>query len=382
MHWKKQLFNKFLRSFSRKSCKKYYDGVYGDICRDLGVDKNAHVDGEEDWVKRWSDMKIVPNPMYYRLFSRYCGKSVRIVPEDICRMVIEPVLNPERFRRAWDDKNLWDMLFPKGIFPLTTLRCMDGMFYTADYQRLVGFDNKKLYDLLTLSGEGKFFIKPTRDSCSSRGTSSINCENGKWYLGKERCKEVSIEYLIELSGPNFIIQPFLKQHSEIAKFCPTSVNPIRLITYRSVKDDEVHVLKGAMLRIGAAGEENDGAHGNGMFVGINNDGSLKHEAADYLGHVKTVFNDIDFSKDYIIPGYDKAKSAAEEIAKKVLHHRLLAFDVMIGEDGNPIIFEFNIDGFSMWLSQFIGEPAFDDFDEEIIEYCRKKIDDTELVSIY
>ena len=382
MHWKRRIFSNYLRNFSRKSSKKFYDGFYGKICLDTGIDKNAHVEGEEGWIEKWSDMKIAPNPMYYRLFSHYVGKDVRIVPEDICRMIVEPVLNPEKFRRVWDDKNIWNMFWPEGVFPPTVIRCMDGLFYTADYQRLVEFDETKLTNLLSQYGGGKFFVKPTRDSSSSQGTSSINYEGGKWYLGKDRSHVLAIKDIIKVAGHNFIIQPFLRQHADIAKFCPTSVNPIRLITYKSVKDDQVHVLKGAMLRIGLAGEENDGTHGNGKFVGINEDGSLKHIAVDYLGNVCTEFNGIDFRENYVVPGWEKAKAIASEVAQKVLHHRLLAFDVMINEEGEPVVFEFNIQGFSIWLSQFIGEVAFDDFADEIIDYSRRNIDNTDLMFLY
>lgn len=371
------VFCHVLRYAERLRTKLIYDKFYGNIVKDLGI-KNTHVEGEEQWIEKWKNMKIKPNPIYYRLFSRYVGKTANIVPEDICRMIVEPCLNPRDRRRFYNDKNNWDLLFPYSHFPKTVIRCIDGMFYSADYKRIPNFGNPQLTEKLMSWGEQKYFVKPTRDSNSSHGTSSINQENGKWYLGKNRNSEITIEEITATSGENFIIQPFQKQHADIAKFCNTAVNPIRIITYKSVKDDKVHVLKGAMLRIGASGEENDGTHGNGKFVGINLDGTMKHEVVDYLGHVTHEFNGVDFTKDHSIPAYDKAREACAEIAEKVMNHRLLAFDVMIDEKGEPIVFEFNIDGFSIWLSQFVGEPAFDDFAEEIIEYSRRNIDKVQM----
>ena len=363
-----------MRSISYTSCKKYYDKLYTSMLLDLDINPNEKVEGEDEWIKNWDGLKIVPNPIYYRLFRHYCGNKKGICPEDICRQVIEPCLNPQRYRGFYEDKNSWDAIHADSPFPPTTVRCIDGLFYDKDYKRIVGVDDKKFYAILSEAGGGKFFVKPTRDSNSSRGTSSINFDNGKWYLGKERNHDLTINDIIALSGRNFIIQPFQKQHAEMSKFCSTSINPLRIITYKSVTDDKVHVMRGAMIRIGAQGEENDGTHGNGKYVGINQDGTLKHDVLDYLGHVTHEFNGIDFRNDYTIPGWDKACKVVTHIAEQVIHHRLLAFDVMIDEKGEPIVFEYNINSFSIWLPQFVGELSFDEYTDEVIEYCKKNVD--------
>lgn len=169
----------------------------------------------------------------------------------------------------------------------------------------------------------------------------------------------------------------MEQHPDISVFCSTSVNPIRICTYKSVKDDTVHILDGAVLRIGYEGETNDGTHGNGKFVGINRDGTLMHKALDFYGNESETFNGIDFRQNHRVPNYDLACNLAESVAKKVLHHRLLAFDIMIDKTGKPIMLEFNIEAFSMWLAQFVGERAFGDFTDEILEYTRNNLDSVE-----
>ena len=90
---------------------------------------NLKEDGENDWMSKWGKLGMKVNPIYYRLFSRYIGKDINIVPEDICHDVIEAILNPHRFAKYYSDKNVFDKLFPKGYLPKTILRKMGGFYY-------------------------------------------------------------------------------------------------------------------------------------------------------------------------------------------------------------------------------------------------------------
>ena len=361
-----------------KRLERRYDNFYNEVCKKNTINAKKTVEGEKEWMEYWGDLCIHPNPMYYRLFSRYVGKNKMIVPEDICRYAIENVLNPPRFIKTYIDKNVWGMLFSDKIMPPTILRCIDGFYYDKDYTRINLCDTKKLTNIFRLSGFKYFVVKPTRDSNSSHGVFTIKYEKTDYFVNKNGAKHrCTIELLREIEGKNWIIQPFMEQHPDIQRFCTTSVNPIRINTYRSVKDDKVHVLKGGVLRVGFQGETNDGTHGNGKFIGINPDGSLMHEVLDFYGTVTTSFNGIDFRETYKIPNFEGICELAKNVATKVLHHRLLAFDIMLDKNGNPVMLEYNIEAFSMWLPQFVGVAAFGEFTDEIIEYVRNHLNEIE-----
>ena len=53
------------------------------------------------------------------------------------------------------------------------------------------------------------------------------------------------------------------------------------------------------------------------------------------------------------------------------HHHIIALDIMLNEDNNPILIEYNIDAFGLWVFQFTGNTAFGEFSKEIIDYCLK-----------
>ena len=57
------------------------------------------------------------------------------------------------------------------------------------------------------------------------------------------------------------------------------------------------------------------------------------------------------------------------IARQVIHHRLLALDIMIDSLGNPRLIEINVGGFSGWLFQFTTGTVLKEHTDEVIDYC-------------
>ena len=80
----------------------------------------------------------------------------------------------------------------------------------------------------------------------------------------------------------------------MSQFNNTSVNTIRVMTYRSLATNEV-VIPNAILRVGAEGKDVDNAHAGGMFCGISANGVLGKYMCDYLGNKKKSFNGVDYS---------------------------------------------------------------------------------------
>lgn len=347
---------------------------YKKLCKKNGV-PNKKVENESEWTKKWSGLGIKPNPVYYRLFSKYIGNDVNIVPEDICHDVIENILNPMRYAKYYADKNMFDKLLPKGSLPMTILRKMNGFYYSDKYE-LLELDESKFTALLNGSGVNKIIIKPSVDSSSGVGVKLFKkIEYGSW-ISYDKKETLSKDYLDRSYGKDFIIQECVKQFDYISQFNPTSINTLRLTLYRSVKDDSFHVPS-AIIRIGGKGSVVDNAHAGGCYVGILPDGTLDKKVLNQYGTVITEFNNIDFTKEYQIPYWDKVMDFAKEIGKCIPHHRLLALDLMLDENGNPKVIEFNCEYYSMWLFQFTASSAFGDFTDEIIGYCREHLNEVE-----
>lgn len=332
---------------------------------------NKAIEGECQWVDKWSTIGK-PNPVYYRLFSQYIGNNLNIVPEDICRNVIEPILSPLMYVPYYSDKNMFDKLFGSGVLPESILRKMNGFYYGANYDRIILFDNGTLQDILSRIKVSRIVIKPTVNSCSGNGVRLFHNINGVWEDMNSH-EVLTLEYLDNYYDFDFIIQECLEQADWMAYYNSTSVNTLRLSLYRSVKTDEFHVT-GAIIRIGKNGALVDNAHAGGGYCGIHPDGTLCNRVLDQYGVVVTKFNGIDFTLPHKIPNWDTIVEFAKKIGESIPHHRLLALDIMVDKFGDPRLIEFNCEGYSMWLFQFTIGPAFNSFTDEIIEYCKNHMD--------
>ena len=133
------------------------------------------------------------------------------------------------------------------------------------------------------------------------------------------------------------------------------------------------------MRIGGKGSVVDNAHAGGYYVGIHPDGTFCHEVCNQYGEKLTTFNDVDFTKDYHYPNWEEVTDFAKSIGHRILHHRLLALDIVIDKNDKPHLIEFNIEGFSSWLFQYTLAGAFGSYTDEIITYCKEHQNEIEEV---
>lgn len=334
---------------------------------------NYSIEGETEWRKKWSICGFNPSLSQYRVFTHYVGNNIDIVPEDICREFIEPILNPPSTLGFYSDKNIFDRLLPNGYFPATILRRMNGFYYTKDYKQLKIEKDSDLIAILDNSGAKRIIIKPSVEGISGIGVQLyINIESGKW-VKHGSGEQLNLNKLEETHGIDFIVQSAVDQNSYLSQFNPSSINTLRLSLYRSVIDNECHVT-GAIMRIGGKGSVVDNAHAGGCYVGINKDGTFCHEVLDQYGRKRSSFNGIDFTNNFKYPNWENVIEFGKSVGNYIPHHRLLALDIALDKLGTPILLEFNISYYSMWLFQYTIGPAFDVYTDEILDYCKRNSD--------
>ena len=331
----------------------------------LGI-KNRPVRGEDEYVRKWKQLFPFVDRPTYRLYSHYCGQSPDIVPEGISRILIEKVLDPIPYRYAYEDKNIFPMIIGKEHLPETVVARINGsVLLDADNKPVTHFDDiLKKYDRLIL--------KPTTSSSSGKGILLFKKNDDGIFISNKN-DELTIQFLLTF-GSNFVLQKALKQHSGLSKFNPDSINTIRVATYRSFENEKVYLLA-AIIRIGKNGQYVDNAHAGGRFVGVDvENGKLGTYTCDQFGNKSNVWNSIDFSNNnFYIPYWERIVPFCQMIGEKVVHHRLLAMDISVDENGQPKLVEYNLGGFSQWLFEFTGQKPFGIFTDEIIEHCKKHI---------
>lgn len=333
--------------------------------------ENKSIDGEDAYIKLWSQLTARVEPYSYRLFSHYMGKVPHIIPDYIGTEILFYYLNPRRYSDFYEDKNTYSSyVLLENALPKTYLkRIGGGKILHEDSVEGIEIISSPTLCLQNLGVE-MFILKPTVDSCSGEGVMMFKKQNERYVSSKGIL--FSDEFLNEY-GDDYVIQEVIEQHPDLAKFNPTSVNTLRICTYRSVNDESITVT-GAVIRIGKSGEVVDNAHYGGRFVGIDlESGNLLHYAGDQYGNKYEAWNGISFSENHIIPHWPMVKDFAEKIASYNKHSRLLAFDLTVDRFGIPRVIEINVEGFAHWIFQFCGQDVFNGEVQSVIDYCNKKL---------
>ena len=126
------------------------------------------------------------------------------------------------------------------------------------------------------------------------------------------------------------------------------------------------------MRIGQGGNYLDNAHAGGMFIAIDDDGTLHKKAFtefnnQYFEHPdsKIVFD------GYKINLFPKVLESAKRMHRLLPQVGIVNWDFTIDENGNPVLIEANISGGSIWLIQIAhGKGAFGNATIEILEWIK------------
>ena len=325
--------------------------------------KNIPCEGEDAFIAKWRVLDKDVSPLSYRLYSKYIGPQSEIVPPETARLYIEPILNSCEYENFYADKNSFGLFIDPLDMPKTLFRSMGYKLYDGEYNAVTpkNFDN-------CFDSFDKVIVKPAKD-LGGHGIMFFERRNG--ILVNKDNSPLTIQLLEKIYKTDFLIQECFVQGDYIAQFNPTSVNTIRVNTYRDVKTGEIHIL-GAAIRIGAKGAVVDNLTSGGAFVGINNEGQLGPCVYDKFGRSTTIYNDIDFSKStFTIPNFETVKEFAIKISKRLPHMRLFALDIVLDQTNTPKLIEVNSNNFSVKFLQLTKQPAFGKYTDEIIEYCIK-----------
>lgn len=142
-------------------------------------------------------------------------------------------------------------------------------------------------------------------------------------------------YDLLMRKPKSQIEEVIVQHHEIAAFCSTSVNTVRLVTI--TEGEKVHYAYAA-LRMGT-GALIDGAAGGGLFAPVDLEtGTL---CGDGINLDMKIFPEHPVSqkviKGFVIPNWEKVLRLAETAAKRLDGAYLIGWDIAVREEDAVLI---------------------------------------------
>lgn len=144
-------------------------------------------------------------------------------------------------------------------------------------------------------------------------------------------------YYNEIISNDILIEEYVKQHPEIAKFAPNSVNTLRIMTFGYNGESKIIC---SMWRIGNGVADVDNFHQGGMGVIIDPDTGIviSKEAINKDGELfkKHPLTNYEF-EGFKIPNWDKVKQTCLEAALIDEHIHCVGWDVAVTEDGCTFI---------------------------------------------
>jgi len=212
----------------------------------------------------------------------------------------------------------------------------EGCFDPVDSEFL---DDNNLLTWLSKSASSKLFIKPVGGR-GGKGIIIARRVNDNYYVDG---KAVNLDFLSTLKG-RYIVEPGIKQSSYVSSVYSNSVNTLRVITKRSKKSGEIHIIA-ITLRMGCSGREVDNSSQGGLLMGIDIDTGhstngyavYEYGSERFYQHPDTGYNFSGFN----VRNWTEFKRELMSIAKNMKAINLAGWDIAITDDG-PLVIETNV----------------------------------------
>lgn len=288
--------------------------------------------------------------MFADYFSRLNGiHSDRYLSMDVYYFFVIPALNRHDFKDAYLDKNIYSTLFPDVRQPVSIVKNMHGHFYLDGME--ISFE--QAVDAVT-KASGELIVKPTVETC-----------NGEGVIQLQDTSAAAVSALFEHYGINFAVQEKVKQHPEIQRVNPTSLNSMRLYTYRRLDGTYEYLYSFAHLRFGGKGAIKDNVSQGGGTCLIGEDGMVDDRVYRFKRMEVSSLKQETGVENLVIPNYQRVIDTLLKMHSRLPYFDFVGWDVTVLPDGEPLLIEFNLVP-SVEGPQMMAGPMFGDLLDEVI----------------
>jgi len=315
-----------------------------------GFKKSAGQELEREHIAYWKPIRKYVNPATLRICQSISGHAhPKCIPEEVYMADIEPTLNGIPSSGFLSLKSVYNRWYRGHVFPEDYFHKIEGNWMDPDLNT-ISFDDV-IYIINDL--EYPVVLKLNRNSYGGRGV--FFPRNSKELKDLIRGKT------------DFLVQEKIVQHPFFDQFNPHGFHSVRVNLYRSVVDDQVHILHHA-LRMGV-GDSLDNLTSGGISTMIRKDGVLDGFAEDIIGRKYYTHPDSGIAFDMAIPDFEELIKLSLLVAEKVLYRRIICLDLCYDYERRWRIFEVNFNSNTIKFSQHHGVPFFDEYTDEVRQYC-------------
>lgn len=280
------------------------------------------------YFKKWGFDVSQMDAEYYGTVSG--RKADYYVTRSMAVHYIYPFLDRYDFVPAYMDKNVQKALLhlsDQDVDVLTTEDVVcnsNGVFFDGEGNEV---NEEQAIDLLIAYGKDTI-LKPTVETYGGHGVQKVNAG-----ITKDEVKSLFKQYRYD-----FTFQKMAVQHPVMAQFNPTSVNTVRIVTYR--KPDRSRKVLYSCVRFGGAGSVMDNVCSGGGFTGID------IKTGKLLDRRRCVYQQMEFplipdDMPNEIPSWDRIVDAALTLHGRLPQLDIIGWDFAVSPEGKPILIEFN-----------------------------------------
>ncbi len=326
-----------------------------EMCKDFEWKK--YVGKINPYFKQWGFKVSQLDAEYY---SRVSGiKADYYVTRSMAVHYIYPYLDRYDFVPAYMDKNMQKRLLGlpddeiQVLMPEEVIYNSNGVFFNGIGQELT---REAALDTL-LAYKQNTILKPSVESYGGHGVQMVSGENNRQ----------EYESLFEKYSRDYTFQKVVTQHPIMAQFNPSSVNTVRVVTYRNFSGKRKVLY--ACMRFGGEGSVMDNVCSGGGYTGVNIDTGILTDRKRYsyfIMDAPVLPNSIPSS----VPCWDKIKTLALALHGRIPQLGIVGWDFTLTPDETPLLIEFNPRP-GVGLQQAVG-PMFSREDlDEIMRHVSK-----------
>ncbi len=331
---------------NRKKSEDEY-ALPGDI--DLTSEQIAEID--EFWRKYEFLGKID-----YRAFKTYYNRSgvfdPRYLPQYIYSYFLRPNTVPDRYAIPFQIKAYLPRLLSNAKQPEMIIRKIEGIYYNSEFEHITKSEAVRIC-LDVLQSGTEIVVK-----LSGQG-------GGKGVVFLANATEKELRNLFKTKS-KLSVQKAIKQHPQMAKLNPSTVNTVRLTT---VLHKGKFSAAAALIKIGSPNARVDNYKYGGCLLGVNLDGTVlpwalnidRERITELPSGIK--LGEGGFTK---VPCFNSVLEMAEKAHYCIPKIKVVSWDIAVDDENEAEIIEANFFG-DLRMHQVLTGPVFGDMTEMLLD---------------
>lgn len=297
---------------------------------------------------------------WHQMYYDFTGiRDPRFLPQNFANSVIYPYYNDRKITAAWLDKNYFERFVPVLRFPETFGQKIDGRYYDTEHRCYLPEDCADFCRAVfsRLDPPETVVIKKTTDTNQGKGVKLHSVSS------VQELEEVLALYR---SWDNLIIQRAIRQHPFFAQFNSSSVNIVRITTWR--KGTEI-VAAAPCIRFGIEGSVTDITRVNGReimnAIGVKEDGTVMDQSFTLYGERRPFTGTLNK-----VPFWEDIVSLAKEGHRRLEHFGVVAWDMTVDENDRIICLEYNLNIPGTVVYQMAHGPFWGEQTDDFLAFLR------------